>query len=371
VSRAAYVGCGDAPGTPPMHRTRFAPVCSSLRVAPLCSSLLVWLACTLAGCSDEAAFAPSNDDAIAYREPAGDDRWTLVVLPDTQDYAEYAPEILHAQVDWILQEQSALDIRMVVHVGDIVNLDVPEQWQNARDALGKLEQRVPLLFAPGNHDYVENTTARTSMLASYFDPRGYFAGNEGGSYDASGWNNYQIVKSPSRDWLFIALEFAPRAEVLVWADQVMASHPDLDKVFATHAYLYSDGTRYDYESFGDDQEWNPFEYPLDPTNKHDGEQIWQQLLRKQPSLRFVLCGHVLGDGVGRLSSTGDAGNRVQQLLANYQMLVDGQDVQGTEGFLRVMTFSEGDSQVAIRTYSPWLDEEREDDQNRFGYEIRR
>jgi 3',5'-cyclic AMP phosphodiesterase CpdA len=246
---------------------------------PLC--WLVSLIGLALACDDERSptHSLSDDDAIAYREPTASDRWTLVVLPDTQDYAAVAPELLHAQVDWILRERDALDIRMVVHVGDIVDEDVPEQWDAAEAALSKLAGQVPFLFLPGNHDFEGKTERRRSMLDRHFAPRDYFAGNEGGTYDASGWNSYQIVKSPSRDWLFIGLEFAPRADVLAWAEDVMEQHAELDTVFATHAYLYFDGQRYDYPRYGDTQRWNPFTYSFDPADKHDGEQIWQRSLR--------------------------------------------------------------------------------------------
>jgi hypothetical protein len=66
-------------------------------------------------------------------------------------------------------------------------------------------------------------------------------------------------------------------------------------------------------------------------------------------VRFVLCGHALGDGVGRLTTQGRTGNTVHQLLSNHQMLP-----HGGQGFIRALELSGGDRRVRVRTYSPFV-----------------
>jgi hypothetical protein len=133
-------------------------------------------------------------------------------------------------------------------------------------------------------------------------------------------------------------------------------------VLVTHAYLYHDDTRFDWAAKGTAQEGSPSGYgtALDG-GSNDGELLWQQLVRRQPTFQMVLCGHVtgtkeelmaLGDRaeVGYRLSVGNSGNRVHQLLFNAQRRGDAGD-----GWLRLMEFDADRRTVTVKTYSPWLD----------------
>ena len=294
-------------------------------------------------------------------------------MPDTQYYSARNIDILHAQVDWILDEKDRLNIRMVAHVGDVVDEDTEEQWMNAEAAPSKLAGEVPFFMVAGNHDYASDASPRSSMLGDYFNWNDFGTDTSlGGRFDFEGsqWNSYHYVETNSGPWLLLGLEFAPRGEVVDWARGVIGAHPEHKLIVVTHAYLYSDDTRYDYARFGDAQLWNPYSYGLDADNLHDAEELWQSLLRQSDGLRFVLSGHVLNDGLGRRSSFTDSGNVAHQILANYQDQVTHLDESRAEsGYLRIMEFSQSDSRVDIRTYSPWLDASLDDGDNRFALSI--
>jgi len=66
---------------------------------------------------------------------------------------------------------------------------------------------------------------------------------------------------------------------------------------------------------------------------NNGEQIWEKLISNYPNILFVFSGHVLNDGVGTFVSEGKYGNKVYQMLANYQGGVEGTE-KGGNGFLR-------------------------------------
>jgi len=74
--------------------------------------------------------------------------------------------------------------------------------------------------------------------------------------------------------------------------------------------------------------------------------------------------HTLGDGFGRLTSTGVNGNLVHQILANYQdpPIPSG---NGGNGWLRIMKFVPRENNIEVRTYSPWLDKFAAEEQNQF------
>ena len=53
------------------------------------------------------------------------DVFRIVMLPDTQCYARYAPEVMEAQATWIADNASRLGVVHVVHVGDITDTNAP------------------------------------------------------------------------------------------------------------------------------------------------------------------------------------------------------------------------------------------------------
>ena len=98
---------------------------------------------------------------------------------------------------------------------------------------------------------------------------------------------------------------------------------------------------------------------------NDGEQIWQKFVRKHKHIFLVLSGHIGGDGMGRLTSTGDHGNPVHQLLANYQGRPNGGD-----GWLRIMRFLPKENKISVRTYSAFHQKYDDDAQNQFELDYR-
>jgi hypothetical protein len=101
--------------------------------------------------------------------------WTLIVLPDTQVYAERHPEIFPAQARRIAENALSKNICFVAHVGAVVehnNHDVVEhnnhqEWSIAQRAFSLIP--VPFANAPGNYDFRPDGTASTrdTLLHSY------------------------------------------------------------------------------------------------------------------------------------------------------------------------------------------------------------
>ncbi|HVU49242.1 MAG TPA: metallophosphoesterase [Polyangia bacterium] len=294
------------------------------------------------------------------------DDFTIVSLPDTQYYSARHPEILGAQADWIVREHARRGVALVVHEGDIVDSDDASQWRRASASLHKLDGVVPYVLSSGNHDYArsgDHITRRT-RLDDFFPGAESAVGAscaeptfEPGRIE----NSCRIVETPGGPWLVLSLEFGPRDAVLAWADAMARRYASAPAIVVTHAYLASDDTRYDHATRRD-QLWNPHRYlgAGAPGQVNDGEEIWRKLIVKNDNIRFVLCGHDLGDGIGRLTSVRPDGTKVHQLLANYQM-----GPLGGAGYLRLMQFSPGQRRVRVRTYSPYLDRFKTDPDNDF------
>jgi hypothetical protein len=295
---------------------------------------------------------------VGPRDAADREAWSFVLLPDTQCYSETYPEVFRAQTEWIIRQRYLRNIRFVLHLGDITNNNVHGEWMNARVAMDTLRLGgMPHLLVPGNHDLGPwgNGGTRASFFSDWFIQRN--ARRHGESENA-----FLTVTVGDAKFLIVGLEFGPRAEVVAWANEVVARHPDHHAILLTHAYLYSDGTRYDWGTRGREQTWNPNGYGVGSSELgrsegvHDGEALWQQLVRRHPQFAFTFNGHVLHQGVAQLASPGDAGNTVQQVLVNYQCGVRPDRRKGGGGFLRLVEVAADGHSVTMQDYSPYYDE---------------
>lgn len=79
--------------------------------------------------------------------------FTIIALPDTQFYSRWYPTYFTAQTNWIAKNIAAMNIKMVLGLGDIVDGGgEPAQWANAVAAYNILDGKVPYHATIGNHD---------------------------------------------------------------------------------------------------------------------------------------------------------------------------------------------------------------------------
>lgn len=279
---------------------------------------------------------------------------TLAVLPDTQVYAQSYPDTFVAQTRWIRENVDTNNIAFVLHAGDITNTNTAEQWDNAKRAFMELDGLVPYALAIGNHDCGPGGSARTrdTLINDYF-PISQFRDlpTFGGAFEPHTIDNtFHLFEAGGYRWIAIALEWGPRDEVVAWLDRVLTDHADRVAIIITHAYMFNDDTRYAWRD-GKRQSWNPHGYGTAslPGGVNDGEDLWQKAIRRHGNVAMVLSGHVLGDGTGLLSSTGDKGNTVHQMLANFQMRRG-----GGEGYMRLIELLPDGRTIQVRTWSPLL-----------------
>lgn len=314
---------------------------------------------------------PYHDAVLKPGEPDDPepDSITLIALPDTQNYSQN-PRLAHhffRQTEWIAENASRRRIAGVLHLGDITNNNTEAEWEVAAKALKTLEGVVPLCLTPGNHDYSENGSAkdRSSRFSTWF-PADRLSGlpGFGGFYDREPErveNSFHLLDTPERKLLVLCLEFGPRRDVIRWANEVVARHPDREAILVTHAFTYFDDSRYDHRNPALKQSWNPHDYPLAKPDGDvtDGEELWQELVSRHPNFIFTINGHVLGDGLGRMTSQTPDGRSVHQMLVNFQMRPEGGD-----GWLRLLELRR-DGTLKVCDYSPSRNERNESPQNRF------
>ncbi|HLA83319.1 MAG TPA: dockerin type I domain-containing protein [Thermoguttaceae bacterium] len=289
-------------------------------------------------------------------DPISPGSWSMVILPDTQHYAENYPDIYYAQTAWIAAHKDTHNIKMVVHEGDITDRKTETEWYRAKAAMSTLSTAgVPYSMCIGNHDRDPDTRATLFNSSTFFGPgsayasQSQFQGTNGGFYEAGKTaNSWCTFNAGGEDWLIFSVEYGPNNEMVTWMDNVAAAHPNHNFILNTHAYMYYDDTRYDYATYGSTQQWSPHDWAA-PDSVNDGQELWDKLVKKYPNWKFTFNGHVLADGTGWLASTGDNGNVVHQMLLNFQE----RDLGG-EGYLRIMEFNEDGETVKVSSYSPYL-----------------
>ena len=305
--------------------------------------------------------------SVGCRDPRPEP-FTLVVLPDTQCYCDTRlrqsaqkwgrdlREYFYAQTNWIRSAKEKLNIRFVVHEGDITQTDDPEEWAIARNAMATLDGHVPYCLCLGNHDMGYRKTEespssydtaidRSTRFEDFF-PRSSFANQRsfGGSYDETLDNSYWFFEEGELEFMVVSLEFKPRDEVLGWANRIVREHPGRRTIVLTHSYLNANNERITSDGYR--------------VTGNPGEAMWQKFVSLHANIFLVLCGHVLGEG--RLTSEGIHGNPVHQLLADYQGWND-----GGESWLRYMTFIPEENQIQVYTYNPVHDSEQLEPSSRF------
>jgi hypothetical protein len=184
----------------------------------------------------------------------------------------------------------------------------------------------------------------------------------GGAMNGDMCNSYHLFSAGGADWIVLALEFGPRNETIQWANEVLAKYPERKAIVVTHAYLYSDGTRYDFAKKGKSQTHNPHKN-VGMENANDGEELWNKLIRKN-NVRLVVCGHVEAWSTGFLASTNDQGKTVGQMVVDYQARV-----LGGEGYLRILEFQPDGKTVHVKSFSPLYGRFMSDPNNQYSFRI--
>jgi len=293
--------------------------------------------------------------------------WTIVIMPDIQNYSTRFPGLTRLQTQWIVDHKDSRRIVYVLQPGDVTNNNLPFEWQRASRAFATLDAVVPYAIVTGNHDHRTNglTKDRRTKINDYFPPSRFdrwpsFGGTmEPGRIE----NSYHLFEAGGRKWVVVALEFGPRDKALEWADGILAKYADRKAIVFTHAYLDWDSTRFDWAKKGMSQPHNPHVYGT-AGGVNDGEEIWQKLIKKHDNVFLVMNGHIAGDGLGFQVSKTKRGTPVNEMAVDYQ-----RQPIGGGAWLRLLEFLPDGKTVQARTYSPLYEQYRTGPEDQFTFEI--
>ena len=260
--------------------------------------------------------------------------FTLVLFPDTQLYSELYPTIFDNISQWVVDNETENNIKIVMHEGDIVDdWNVAPQWANANDSLEILDDgNICWGAVSGNHD----VGGSYPYDYTYYDinmPLDRFSGQScyGGSYDSTARHTYRTFEENGINYLVLWIGYSEAtldAAVNAWINQTLQDHNGYKKIIIAHRLIDSGGA---YEG--------------------EGQTVYDDFITWDPDVILTSNGHSIYGNVHNEKS--ESNHSWFELLKNYQ-----HEAEGGSGYIPLLRFEE--DELVIRTYSPYLDTWREE-----------
>ena len=310
----------------------------------LCWMGLLGCFCILMSCETESSYASPRLSVQSLDLNQNTTSEYIVVIGDVQEYTanmDYMPYYA-ATVEWIYSQYlNGIDIKCVLQVGDITSNNQEHQYQSFYNATISLAEFLPYVACIGNHDYEWDENLKIQDRdQTYFSQYASFERTEPlivDRFEAGRMENV-IVQNyiGGESYYMLVLEFGPREEVIEWANRYVSSHKDLKFILMTHEYLKNDGARIVSDSYAELQFRN--------TTYSTPEDIWQNLVKSNNNIAWVICGH--NGFYAHVFSENDFGRSVPQLLFNLQY-----QENGGNGLVELWEFPENQDSAIARIYN--------------------
>lgn len=269
--------------------------------------------------------------------------FSIAIIPDTQQEVFGKDRRFSNRTQWLVDNKEELNLKYVLHTGDLVNWDTPDhaQYAVASDAMSILDRAgIPWSGAIGNHDTAavcEGGSAcdskRTRQLVrltttynKYF-PLSRFPQVGGKFEDTKVDNAWSTFNAGGENWLVMSLELWPRSTVLTWAAGVIQNHPSFNVIISTHSYLEADGSIGQSGSYG---ESSP-------------QQIYERLVKPYDNVKLVFSGHV-GEAGSRVDIRPD-GTKIASFLGTFH--------SNSTNPVQLITVDTRSGTVSSRFFGPW------------------
>lgn len=276
-----------------------------------------------------------------------DDSEYIIVIGDTQIYTSFGPTYYYyyaSTMDWIWsQVKHGKNIQCVLHVGDITDNNLPQQYDVFWDMTAPTAELIPYIACTGNHDYdwdangkiVSRYSSRLSQYVSFPTTESKIVSRfEAGYMDNIVVENY--INGERYD--IISLEFGPRVEVVEWAKQHVQAYPDIKFILLTHEYLSFENIRISQDSHAH------MHFVNTNTTYSTPEQLWENLIQYSNNVVCVICGH--NGFTGNLYSKNVYDRNVVQSMFNLQFQSNGGD-----GWIQIWEFPKSKDVAKVITYN--------------------
>jgi predicted MPP superfamily phosphohydrolase len=251
--------------------------------------------------------------------------FSIVWLSDTQSITYYNyPHAMEDMGQWIADARVKKNIRYVVQTGDMVdNGFVQRQWDAFDECYKLFKDDIPYFAIAGNHDIGVKLQDYSAYLArpnvSSIPRRNSFE---------RGRAVYATFEAGGTKFLLLGAGWESEEMSIDWMNQVLKEHKDYVAILLFHSYIY-----------------------MDSSFTKQGQMMFDRVVKPNPNVRLVLCGHVSVSGA-RFDKVDDNGDgvydrKVTAMLYNYQDFLD------NCGQLRLMTFDPVARSITVMTYSPY------------------
>lgn len=280
--------------------------------------------------------------------------YTFVAVGDTQytnrGDTQKGKDYMGGLYQWIIDNQEKYNIQAVLGMGDITDTPAATddetqhaqavlEWEHATESINKLNDAgIPFTLLRGNHDSIPGING-TNVDSTFFDTYAQLM-----SYDSQidGWyeeggtraNAYKKMTVGQTDWLIVMLDWDHSAEVIDWAYDLIAAHPEHKVIVTTHGYQSGSGGLY--------------------TSQLMGQGLWDALISQHENIELVLCGDSSADPVKVVQTLGKGKNIVTSMTIDHQT----QDLSAymTAGKIpyamaTLLMFSEDGSEVVVADYA--------------------
>jgi hypothetical protein len=246
-----------------------------------------------------------------------------------------------AQADWIVDQKEALNIKAVVHVGDLVEVaDRPHEWRNFFDGWDKVEATgIPWSMVPGNHDLNSMSEPwaanRWDFYNQYTAPVWRRNPRLNESYPEGRYENSLVFfEAGGVEFMVVGIELGPSQASLDWASKKLAEHSGKRAIINIHYVVWGSERGIDVGRWAKSHR-NIFLIQ----QGHDCAREWNRVLYN------------------------NWGEPIQEVLTDYQCTGD--------GYLRYYTFRLAQDKVDAFTYSPSLGCYETDYDSQFTFEFPR
>ncbi len=304
------------------------------------------------------------------------DPFSLVLIPDTQYYLAYIEHkkannhLYPKQMQWIADHKDSENIRFVMHMGDVVNSNLKAEYVAAQEAQKKISDvGIPYSISTGNHEYKQGDSTNKSparsrsFFADYFNDEFMKKSYQGKDLSwfhgfKYGHSMYATFNVGNLKFAVLALEYAPRKDVLCWADNLISTElKDHYVILTTHAYLQSNGrgnneneideSKYKYFNgvtthYGDKKtylKYTPF--------GASGDDVYRELAARHSNVILVAGGHFCE--IASRNRKGYNGNMIHETVVDFQCerpclsggiatcCTDNDIIDNGNGWIRILT----------------------------------
>ncbi|UQZ34430.1 hypothetical protein C2I18_13415 [Paenibacillus sp. PK3_47] len=266
--------------------------------------------------------------------------FSFVWMSDTQYYSQSYPHIYQKNVKWIADNKDSLNLKYVIHTGDVVDKSYQEyQWKEADRNMKVLEDAgIPYGVLAGNHDVGHQTGDYAKFWEYFGDWRFKNLPTFGGSYE-NNRGHYDLVSANGNDFIIVYMGWGLADKEIDWMNEVVARYPERKAILALHEYLLVSNNR----------------API-------ADEIFEKVVKPNKNVIAALSGHY-HDAELKVDPLDDDGDGVPDRNV-YQMLADYQGAEeGGLGYIRLLQFDTASNQLHVKTYSPYLDDYNFYDQN--------